>query len=831
MHPTHQGFRLTALLTSVSLMYAPAWPLFAPSSLAQAPPPMAGQPQLPALGPSSAEDQPALPDPPDRVGRLARIRGVVSYHTPDDTNWTRASANYPVVGGTSYWTEPGAEAELELGGARINIAGGTDLTINILDANGFQATTGQGKIYVRVREPIAGDSQTDGAVIATPRGAVTLDGPGHYLIVAGDTSAPTQVTVIGGSARITGPGLDLLIGTNQTGTITGTDAFQGAAGPAQRDPLLTARMEAERPRPVLTTAPPRQIAALPGGEDLYTQGTWEQVPDQGQVWYPPVSQGWAPYRDGHWAYVQPWGWTWIDDAPWGFAPFHYGRWAQFGPRWGWVPGPIFVGPRPVYAPALVAFVGLGAGVAVGAALASRSVSWFPLGPREPYHPWYRASNRYVQAVNAGHVTVINRNVTINNFANRGAVTSVPASTLTGSRPVRPALQTVPAAALASARPVIGQQPVRPTLATAGVTPAVASQVGIRPPPGGFMPRAAPGPAIRTAGAAGAPPAVGTPAGPGLRSGPPVSSMQGAPALTATPGVRPPAGFTPNAGAPALIATPGVRPPAGFPPNAGAPGFTGSVPGGPVPGGPVPGGRVPAGGGPGTGLAPSAGTGGAVPPLRAPFDSGGTRSLRPPPVSSPAGAGTAGPAFPGTPGLSGPASGAGPALTTPGRQGIPGIQGQGPSTPPPARTGIPPAQPLAPQTGALGAAPRGFQAPATPGVQAPAAQGFQTPRTPGFQAPPPHAQFTPPIAPRVQAPPPQSPVSAPSAPRFQAPPPQSPVPAPSAPRIQTPPPQMQTAPPPQPQFRPAPPPPPQAAAAARAAAPPPPQQKEKRPGER
>src|SRR5207245_1389824 len=74
------------------------------------------------------------------------------------------------------------------------------------------------------------------------------------------------------------------------------------------------------------------------------------------VWVPrSMIVGWAPYRYGHWAWVDPWGWTWIDDAPWGFAPFHYGRWVYVDGGWGWVPGHVVA--RPVYAPALVAFVG------------------------------------------------------------------------------------------------------------------------------------------------------------------------------------------------------------------------------------------------------------------------------------------------------------------------------------------------------------------------------------------------------------------------------------------------------------------------------------------
>ncbi|MGH9763314.1 MAG: DUF6600 domain-containing protein, partial [Blastocatellia bacterium] len=127
---------------------------------------------------------------------------------------------------------------------------------------------------------------------------------------------------------------------------------------------------------------------MTGWEDLAGYGAWQPSADYGQVWYPSVAAGWAPYSSGHWAWVAPWGWTWVDSSPWGFAPFHYGRWAFIGSRWGWVPGAYVA--RPYYAPALVAFVGFGG---------ARPYGWFPLGPREVWVPGYAYSAGYIQRVN------------------------------------------------------------------------------------------------------------------------------------------------------------------------------------------------------------------------------------------------------------------------------------------------------------------------------------------------------------------------------------------------------------------------------------------------
>ena len=105
----------------------------------------------------------------------------------------------------------------------------------------------------------------------------------------------------------------------------------------------------------------------------------------------------APYRDGNWMWQEPWGWTWVDEAAWGFAPSHYGRWVNWHGRWGWVPGPREV--HPVWAPALVAWVG-GSNFNVRVTSGSvPAVGWYPLSPWDRYEPWYRTNATYVNRIN------------------------------------------------------------------------------------------------------------------------------------------------------------------------------------------------------------------------------------------------------------------------------------------------------------------------------------------------------------------------------------------------------------------------------------------------
>src|SRR5216683_3923699 len=205
---------------------------------------------------------------------------------------------------------------------------------------------------------------------------------------------------------------------------------------------------------------------MTGYEDLDDYGRWHEVAGYGNVWTPSGVPGdWAPYRYGNWTYVSPWGWTWVEQEPWGFAPFHYGRWASVEGSWCWVPGPVAVEIRPVYSPALVAFVG-GGGFSLGIGVGGGGgVGWVPLGPGEVFVPWYRTSPRYVENVNVTNtrvnvtqVTNVYNNVTVNHLTNvtyinqrvTNSVTVVNHDTFVNARPVHDNVVRVDARQLAAA---------------------------------------------------------------------------------------------------------------------------------------------------------------------------------------------------------------------------------------------------------------------------------------------------------------------------------------------------------------------------------------------
>src|SRR5579883_2545520 len=483
---------------------------------------------LGALG-AVAVAVPALADPPARVGRLSEVTGTVSFHAAGDEQWSPAVLNEPVTSGDAFWTEPGAHAEIRIGSTALHMDSSTELDIDTLDDRQLAARLPQGTLNLHIRRLGPGE----GYSLATPRGTVVLAGAGTYHIDAGADGSPTRIAVLHGTAQMIEGGAKLTLGDGEAALVTGTDRFSYSIEEAQPTPFDDASLARDRredaPRPAARYVSPE----MTGAEDLDDYGTWQTVPQYGPVWYPQaVPVGWVPYREGHWRWVAPWGWTWVDDEPWGFAPFHYGRWAFIDGRWGWCPGTVVI--RPVYAPALVAFVGGGGwslSVSVGAPPAS---GWFPLAPREVYVPPYPTSVTYIRNVNVTNVTnvtninVTNVNVTKVNYANRQFATVVPQAAFAASRPVAKAALTVPREAVIAA-PVAKGAPLAPAVAAQSGHPQAVTRANAVARTEVAQPRPPQGPAIAAPAKPVAPgPAIAGHAKPLAQALPESERMKGAP---------------------------------------------------------------------------------------------------------------------------------------------------------------------------------------------------------------------------------------------------------------------------------------------------------------
>ncbi len=398
----------------------------------------------------------AQADPPSRVARLNFLEGSVSFQAAGHDDWAAATPNYPLTVGDHLWADDRSRAELHVGSTAIRMDAHTAIAFLNLDDRMTQVRLSDGSINISIRYLDENESYE----VDTPNGAVTLLRPGRYRIDADPDRQLTTVTVRGGEAEVTAGGQAFPVHARQSAYVTGADQPNtevAAAGPSDDfDRWWETREDREARRPA-----PRYVSReMIGYEDLDDYGTWRDYPGYGPCWVPRVEAGWAPYHNGHWVWVEPWGWTWVDDAPWGFAPFHYGRWASYGGSWVWLPGAVAV--RPVYAPALVAWVGgahFGVGIGIGA-----GVGWFPLGPREAYIPSYRVSNTYVTRVNVTNVTNVTNitNVTNVTYVNQrvpGAVTAVSRADFAASRPVARTAVAVSPGAMASAQVSTREIPV------------------------------------------------------------------------------------------------------------------------------------------------------------------------------------------------------------------------------------------------------------------------------------------------------------------------------------------------------------------------------------
>jgi hypothetical protein len=336
----------------------------------------------------------AWADPPGRVGRIAQSSGTVWLFDVEQNEWIAATRNRPITSGDRLSAERDARAELSIGSATLRLDGGSELEVTELNDERVHLHLHHGSLALRLR---SAESAREFSV-TTREGRFDPLRSGHYRIDAEDDGS--FAGVIAGAMRFEASDSALEINAGQRAEFwseRGVTHYSWSALPNDRFGDWVAQQDRQDERDARRR--PYVSPEMTGAEDLDRYGDWDRHPEYGVLWYPRrVEPGWAPYRYGHWAYMQPWGYTWVDDAPWGFAPFHYGRWVWWQGRWAWAPGQYVA--RPVYAPALVAWIG-GPNVSIGINIGGGpAVGWVPLSPREVYRPHYNVTNVYITNINS-----------------------------------------------------------------------------------------------------------------------------------------------------------------------------------------------------------------------------------------------------------------------------------------------------------------------------------------------------------------------------------------------------------------------------------------------
>jgi hypothetical protein len=434
--------------------------------------------------PAVEASAPLLSDwsPPSRVGQLSLVSGNVDLRVSSGSAWADAELNQPIFAGEALRTDPRARGEIRIGANTIDLSNGSEIEIASLRDGVTQILLSRGRIGFHARQ--TGENET--VEIDVPQGDIWLLSPGKYDIDAGEGDRPLRVAVFDGMAHFAGAGGDRRIEGGQTAILTESEA----ADAISIEPVMADDFAAwcrDRDYDETRLAAPYYVSSyMTGYDELDSAGMWKINAQYGPVWFPTQREDWAPYRFGHWSWIAPWGWTWLDDQPWGFAPSHYGRWALIDDHWAWVPGNYVE--RPLYAPAVVAFLGT-----PGVGLSSEegaTVAWFPLAPGEAYWPSYTRDLDYVRNLNFGSIKDVAAigvradgepplEAFDEDFANRLFATVVPRLVFTNGRSAAPSRVSLPEKRLQDAPVLMASPQIAPASAQRVANAATANSPVVR----------------------------------------------------------------------------------------------------------------------------------------------------------------------------------------------------------------------------------------------------------------------------------------------------------------------------------------------------------------
>lgn len=281
-----------------------------------------------------------------RAVRLTFLEGSVSVDTSDDAGSQPAQRNMPLVEGTHLSTGDNGQAEVEFeDGSVVRLTPNSALSLDSLtiDRDGVFATRMsllRGLAYAELRAT----AEYRYRVMAGADAMVPVE---NVTVRVDFDEAPAVFAVLDGTAEVSRE--DSIRREVRSGESLRFDS--GGAGqyrlnqgvPEQTwDGWNSDRDRAEAGQVKAATGVRGEYAGAQGygWSDLDANGTWYDVPGQGQVWQPSVAvmdASFDPYGNGSWIYVGP-GYVWASGYGWGWTPYRCGTWNYFnGFGWGWAP--------------------------------------------------------------------------------------------------------------------------------------------------------------------------------------------------------------------------------------------------------------------------------------------------------------------------------------------------------------------------------------------------------------------------------------------------------------------------------------------------------------
>ncbi|MEO6911521.1 MAG: FecR family protein, partial [Edaphobacter sp.] len=291
-------------------------------------------------------------DTPTRSARLSYLQGNVTVDQMDNTGSDPAQLNMPLAQGVRVTTGDDGQAEIEFeDGSLIRLTPNSSLGLTALTADGSgnlqtSLTLGYGLAYAELRAAakftysvVAGGAVVSPVTNATVR--IEMDKPPAAISVLDGTVQVERSSWAGGEGYRT----NVNSGETLTGNAADAGRYSLTKGIAENswDAWNDDRDKAASDEAANQTSVRDNYAgeAGYGWSDLDANGSWYNVPGEGEVWQPNVAldPSFDPYGYGSWVSYPGTGYVWASGYGWGWTPYRCGNWSYWdGFGWGWLPG-------------------------------------------------------------------------------------------------------------------------------------------------------------------------------------------------------------------------------------------------------------------------------------------------------------------------------------------------------------------------------------------------------------------------------------------------------------------------------------------------------------